>query len=467
MSVFKPVKIVATLGPASANEQTIHSLIKAGVNVFRYNFSHCDPDQFKMVVKIIRAAEKKLNTSVAIMGDVAGPKVRLGSVVPGSVLKTGAKVTFTKKNVVGNENLLCVNHPDMIDHMVVGAEMYLGDGDAYLVVEKIGKGEVVARVQSGGPIRSRMGFSVQGLKGIKFSVSKKDKEDIALAVAAEVDALAISFVQTAADIKAVKKLLPKNKMPFLLAKIETQDGVENAESILDEVDGLMVARGDLALALPMEQVPFIQKQLVGLCLEKSKPVIVATQMLESMTDKHLPTRAEVTDVTNAVLDGTDCVMLSGETASGKHPVEVVKRMSKIVNHAVKQLMPMGSGQDLSISDTVVFAAINAADGINADLLVALTESGNSVRAMSRHRYPLPILALSANEHTARCLNFSWNVKPVVVGKAKDFDAARSIVASNVVKHSPVAMKKGATYVAVAGIVGGKSGGTNAMYVDKV
>jgi pyruvate kinase len=462
----RPVKIVATVGPASSDEKTLHELITAGVNVFRYNFSHVDYNHFPQVVATIRKLEKKVNYPISILGDIAGPKVRLNEVEPGSTLEKGNLVTIHCHRVVGNGDGFSINHPGLVAHMKVGAEVYLGDGDAMLVVEKIRKDCVIARVQSGGDIRTHMGFSVQGMKGVKFSVSAKDKKDIKKAIDAGLDALAISFVQNAADVRAVKKMLPKNNPPLLIAKIETLEAVEKINEILNEVDGVMVARGDLALAMPMEEVPFIQKHIIRLGLSKSKPVIVATQMLESMMTKHLPTRAEVADVTKAVLDGADCVMLSGETASGKHPVEAVKRMAKIIDTSAARISPRWHDVVGSVTESVTSAIVEVADEIDAKLLIALTLSGCTARNIARHRYHVPILAVSSSSQALRKLNFSWNVFTFTIKDLKSFKDVQTAARLAAMENKIKPLKRGDKYVVSAGFPFGKAGATNLMYIEK-
>lgn len=462
----RPVKIVATIGPSSSDEKTLRALISAGVNIFRYNFSHVDVGHFKSAVRIIRKIEKELKRPISIMGDIAGPKIRLSDVTPGVVLKKGDKIKIYSHKILGDENGFSINHPALISNINKGAEIYLGDGDALLVAEKSGKDCVVARVQSGGEIRTHMGFSVQGMQGVKFSLSAKDKRDIKTAVAAGLDALAISFVQKSSDLKMVKKLLPKKNAPILIAKIETAEAIEKIDEIMDESGGVMVARGDLALAMPMEEVPFIQKHIIRLGLSKSKPVIVATQMLESMMTRHIPTRAEVADVAKAVLDGADCVMLSGETATGKHPIEAVRRMAKIIDASAPRISPRWHDVVGSVTEGVTSAIVEVADEIDAQLLVALTLSGCTARNIARHRYHVPILAVSSSNQALRKLNFSWNVFPFLIKDLKSFTDVQKAARTAATQNKVQPLKRNQRYVVSAGFPLGKAGATNLMYVDK-
>lgn len=463
----RPVKIVATIGPACSDEKTLQQLIEAGVNIFRYNFSHVNYNHFSDVIKIIRKLEKKAGYPISILGDIAGPKIRLNEIEPGAVLHKGKSVTLHCNRVAGNSAGFSINHPSILPHIKVGAEIYLGDGDALLIVEKVNKDNVVTRVQSGGEIRSHMGFSVQGMQGVSFKLSAKDKHDIKTTVDAGLDAVSISFVQSAKDVEAVKKLLPQKNAPLIIAKIETVEAVKQIESILDAADGVMVARGDLALAMPMEEVPFIQKHIIRLGLAKAKPVIVATQMLESMMTRHIPTRAEVADVAKAVLDGADCVMLSGETATGKHPVEAVRRMAKIIDTAAPRISPRWHDIVGSTSEAVTSSIVEVADEIDAKLLVALTLSGCTARNISRHRYHVPILAASSSQTALRKLNFTWNVFPYLIKDLHDFTGVQKSSREVAVKNSIVKLKRGDNYIVSAGFPLGKAGATNLLLVDKI
>lgn len=463
----RPVKIVATVGTSSDSEATLRALVNAGVNIFRYNFSHVNVEQFHKIVSTIRKIEKSVGRPISILGDIAGPKIRLGMVEPGSHLAKGTRVTIRRENVMGTSEEFSLSHPAMLDHMEVGAEVYLGDGDAMMVVEKVQKDAVVVKVVSGGDIRSRMGFSVQGMKGVSFTISKKDREDIKLCLESGLDAIAVSFVQNAADIKSVRRLLPTTNAPLVIAKIETAGAVTAANEILDIADGIMVARGDLALALPMEEVPFIQKQLIRLGLAKAKPVIVATQMLESMMLRPLPTRAEVADVTKAVLDGADCVMLSGETATGKHPVEVVRRMAKIIDTAAPRINPRWHDIVGSVSDAVTSSLVQVADDISAKLIIALTLSGCTARNVARHRYATPILAVSSSPQALRKLNFTWNVFPFHINNLQSFQDVQKQARIAAMKNTMHPLKRGQRYIVSAGFPLGKAGATNLMFVDEV
>jgi pyruvate kinase len=368
---------------------------------------------------------------------------------------------------VGNAKGFSINFPEILQGLEKGAEIYLDDGLVKLEVVKKEKDGVLAKVIIGGQIRSRVGFSAQGLKLNKFFLTPKDKEDIKTMLEAGADAIAISFVQTAKDVEMVKKMLPAAKRPMLVAKIETQAGVENVEKILDTADAIMVARGDLGLAVPLPEMPHIQKHLIKLALKHAKPVITATQMLESMTYSHMPTRAEVTDVANAILDGTDAVMLSGETARGKYPHEAIRIMRKIIERTTAELARGDFSEDDSIPDAVSASAAKIADQIKARLIIVFTQTGSTARRIARHHHCQPILALSPSSSTIHELNFSWGVYPQEAAITENVDDLIK-VAKKVAENNPVVkLKKGEPFVISAGIPFGKSGTTNLVLIQKI
>lgn len=463
---MKPVKIVATTGPASDNYQTVLALVKAGVDVFRINLSHATQEEIDNRFSWIRKAEKEVGRPIAIMGDLAGPKIRIEEIVEDTVIEKGDKVTIVRDHIVGNKERFSLNYSDIIDMIEPGAEIYVDDGAIKLRAEKKSKEGIEAIVTVGGPLLSRKGFLAEGIALSKTGISDKDKNSIKLMVKMEADALALSFVQSADDVIEVKNLLPKNSPIMTVAKIETAGGVENAESILEVADALMVARGDMGLAVPMAKVPHIQKELINLCLKKSKPVITATQMLESMVSRSIPTRAEVTDVANAILDGTDCVMLSAETARGQFPVEVVETMANIISEAVKHRDHIRFDEHKAISGAVSASAGDIADRIGAELIVAFTESGRCARNISRHRHKEQIIAASPNAASVRKLNFTWGVYPLHIKPTKDFEDFRK-QANHIATTNPVhKLQKGQPFVVVAGLPFGEVGTTNMIFVQK-
>lgn len=463
---LKKVKIVATTGPASDSYETVLALAHAGVDVFRINLSHATQEEIDNRFEWVRRAEKETKRPLAIMGDLAGPKIRIETIAEGAELIKGKTVKILEGHIDGDATQFSLNFPEIISMIEPGAEIYVDDGAIKLRAEKKIEGGVEAVVTVGGPLLSRKGFLAEGIALSKTGISAKDKASIALMVEKGADALALSFVQTAEDVKEVKNLLPKDSKIILVAKIETAGGVENAESILDEADVLLVARGDMGLAVPMAQVPHIQKDLIKLCLRKSKPVITATQMLESMVSRSIPTRAEVTDVANAILDGTDCVMLSAETARGAFPVETVETMSNIIREALKHRDHIDFKEDPAISNAVSAAAGDIADQVGAELIVAFTESGRCARNISRHRHKEVILAASPNPETVRQLNFSWGVYPTLIETKKDFEDFRKQAKHLAANNNVHTVEKDQPFIIVAGMPFGEAGTTNMILVEK-
>lgn len=459
----KKVKMVATLGPASSSKEMILKLAKEGVDIFRINFSHHQNKELATLIKRIRSVEKKVDGPLTVLGDLAGPKIRIGDVGEKAELKEGQKIKILTKT--GSKDSITLNFPTIIKNLKNGSEIYLGDGLIKLRVKKKIKNGVLAEVIIGGLLRSRMGFSAQGLVK-RFSLTPKDREDIKAVLKEGVDALAISFVQTEKNIEAVKKVLPK-KRPLLIAKIETMAGVKNAEKILEAADGIMIARGDLGLSVPMAKVPMMQKKLIKLALKKAKPVITATQMLESMIHNHMPTRAEVTDVANAILDGTDAVMLSGETAVGKFPRTTVEMMAKIIAETTYRVKPKYFPDDDSVADAISASVVNIANQIKAKLIIVFTQSGATAERIARHRPHQPIIALSPEPSTIHTLNFSWGVFPYNTDVHKNFEELISKTKEIAANNHVLKLKKGEPFVICCGIPFGKRGTTNLVLVKKV
>lgn len=463
----KAVKIVATLGPASHSKEIIESLARVGVDVFRINLSHAFPEEVADRCRWIREAEEALGRPLTIMGDLPGPKIRISDMKPDTMLEKGQNFLIAKNITVGDEHGCGLNHPSIVDILEEGAEVFIDDGTIKLIVEKKEKNSVVTKVLVGGHLKPKKGFSAEGLSLAETGVSEKDKMGIELMISANADALAISFVQTKEDVIAVRDLLPHDSKIMLIAKIETENGVTNAEDILEVSDGMMVARGDLGLAVPIAQVPHIQKQLIDLCVRHAKPVITATQMLESMVSKPIPTRAEVTDVANAILDKTDAVMLSAETAEGKFPVETVETMVKIIDEAEKRIEPYEYKEKRTIPNAISDAVGKIAEQIDAKLIVAFTQSGVTARRIARHRHQQAVIAVSPDPTIIRGLNFVWGVHPHLIGQTKDFEALLE-QAKELAKHNRVMpLDLGDSYVISAGMPFGEAGSTNMILVESV
>ncbi len=464
---MKKVKIIATLGPASDSEKGITRLAQEGVDVFRLNMTHYATEDALRTLRTIRKVEKKLGRPFGVFGDLAGPKIRTGAMAPDSKVAAGDLVRIRKKLKMGSAKALSLNFPGVVDHLEMGAEIYLADGVIKLEVVKREAEAVTARVLVGGALRSRMGFSAHGLALKKFVLTPKDRTDLKALAAAGVDALAVSFVQTAKDVDSVRKLLPRKDPPFLIAKMETAASIRNAEAILDSADALMVARGDLGFAVPLARLPHIQKELIALCIRKAKPVITATQMLESMIQAAFPTRAEVSDVANAILDGTDAVMLSAETAAGKFPFETVRTMRMIIEGAIEDLRLPEPVSDEIMAAAAAEGAVRMAARTDAKLIFAFTESGTNARRVARLRPVQPILALSPSERAVRRLCFAWGTYPILVRRQKDLNAIFEIAKKLAAKNPVLPLKKGEAFVVSAGVTAGRTGATNLAFIERV
>ncbi|HSX58316.1 MAG TPA: pyruvate kinase [Candidatus Saccharimonadales bacterium] len=462
----KKVKIIATIGPASESREKIMDLVKAGVDIFRINLSHAVREEILDRINKIRQAEKLSGRPIAVMGDLVGPKIRIGTVAPGVNLVAGQKLNLNHKQTYGSSEAISINFPTILKNLEKGNEIYLGDGEIKLEVLKHIPDGVQTKIIVGGELRDRMGFSSHGIS-MRFPLTEKDEEDIKLMCELGADALAISFVQSKENIEEVRKLLPSKNPPMLVAKIETLVAVEKAEEILDVSDGLMVARGDLGFSVPIAELPHIQKNLIDLSRAKSKPVITATQMLESMIKSHFPTRAEVTDVANAILDGTDAVMLSAETAIGEFPVETVKTMRDIIKAAEKREITINFSDNELVADAISSSTVNISEKVAAPLIIVFTESGYTARVIARHRPKQLIFALTSNPQTIHRLSFSGGVFPFLTKSLANFDEVLTLSKKIIKNNEVLRFKKGDYFVISAGAPFGRSGTTNLLWVNKV
>ncbi len=462
----KKVKIVATIGPATDKPDVILQLAEAGVDVFRINLSHSSREWVEPVVNAIRAAEKQLKRPLTIMGDLAGPKIRIGDVIDGLQLRNDEEIEIVTGEVMGTHLRLSVNYPDIINQLQKGAEIYIDDGRIKLEVKGKTEKGVMAKVLVGGEVKPRKGFYAQGIALDLQDLSDKDKHDLKMMHELEADALAVSFVQEAKDIERVRTYLSKDRPMMLVSKIETAKAIENIDDIIDVSDAIMIARGDLGLAVPIQEVPYLQKQLIAKCLEKAKPVITATQMLESMTHNPLPTRAEVTDVANAIIDGTDAVMLSGETAAGEFPVETVRMMARIIRSSLPHITMREFTHEHAVNTAVSSSIGRIADQIQTKLIIAFTEKGVTARRISRHRHSETIIALSPDMGAVRRMNFSWGVYPYHIERTKDFEDMRAQGRQFAQKNDIQPLEKETPFVIAAGMPFGKSGTTNMIFIER-
>jgi pyruvate kinase len=464
-------KIVATIGPTSAEPATIDALLDAGMDVARLNCAHGDPESLARMLATLRAAARQKQIPLAILADLAGPKLRVGMFAQGKVeLTKGAKFILTTDETEGNAERVSVNHGGFPGDVHEGDDIFLNDGLIHIVVERVRGSDVHTVVEIGGTLSDRKGFSVPGAEVSMPSLTEKDWQDVDL-LAGQVDYLSLSFVRSAKDIQLLRAgLASRGHSVPIVAKIEKAQAVERLDAIVESADVLMVARGDLGVECPIEQVPTLQKKIIAACLRAGKPVITATQMLESMVGNPRPTRAEASDVANAVLDGSDALMLSAETAAGRYPVAAVQMMHRIIvqaeDFARERTRPRDVGGERSIGAAVGYSACIAAETVDAALIVCLTRSGATARQLARWRPRQPILAVTTLEATARQLSLVWGVEALCDDTlGQDFDrGCRGILALLRQQRHGLAGEK---VVITAGLPFSERGRTNTLRIDEI
>ncbi len=444
----KKTKIIATLGPAISTKEIMIELVQAGVDVFRINFSHADYEIVQRNVDLIREINEELGYSVGILGDLQGPKLRVGVVKEGSYLNPGDILTFTNEKIEGDSTKVYMTYQQFPQDVKVGEQILIDDGKLVLeVIETNEKDTVRARTIQGGPLSSKKGVNLPNTNVSLPALTEKDIQDANFMLDLEIDWIALSFVRHAQDIIDLKELIakhPKGKIKTpIIAKIEKPEGVKNIEQILMQCDGLMVARGDLGVEVPMEQVPAIQKNLVETARKHAKPVIIATQMMETMINSLTPTRAEVNDVANSVLDGADAVMLSGETSVGKYPVDVVKNMAKIVKNIEQTHFYRSKNSPIEhefdciderfITNRICLAAVRIAKTTNVAAIITLTYSGYTAFQVSAHRPNSNIVVFSSNKRVITMLNLLWGVRAFYYDMHKSTD--QTIIQVNTLAHT--------------------------------
>jgi pyruvate kinase len=416
-------KIVCTIGPASASPSVMKQMIEAGMNVARLNFSHGDFTAHKMVIENLRAAAATTGRRIAIMADLSGPKMRIGKIDPEPVeLRPGDLFTLTTEDIVGDANRVSVSFDRLPQAVKKGNTLFLNDGYIELEVNEVKGRDVLCTVRVGGELRSRKGLNLPGIDLGITAFTKRDYECLRFALENGVDAVSQSFVESAADIEAVRKAAADlGHRPFIIAKIERSGALNQIDAILDAADGIMIARGDLGVEVPIEEIAVLQKRLMHLANMRAKPVITATQMLESMTENRRPTRAEATDVANAVLDGTDCIMLSGESAMGKYPVDAVAMLAKIAasveaHRPAIKVEELYKGVDLSgrirTEHLIAIGVEKCLVYVTPAAVFVPTRGGAAARSVARFRFPAWTVAVSSQEATCQNLQFSSGVYPV-------------------------------------------------------
>lgn len=425
---MRKTKIVCTIGPASASTEMQIELIKAGMNVARINFSHGSAEVYEKRVQNLKNAAARTGQPIAILADLQGPKIRVGEMEEDKVyLPKGSIVNVTSENIIGNARRFTVNYPGLTRDVGIGNVIFLDDGLIELKVIELKNKDLICSVEVGGELAPRKGVSLPGVLVDLPAVTKKDIEDIELAVKLEVDYLAISFVRRAEHIKKVREILAGYGADIdLVAKIESQEAIEYLDEIIAEADAVMVARGDLGVEIPPETVPIVQREIIKKCNTAGKPVITATQMLESMKKSPRPTRAEVTDVAHAILDGTDAIMLSGETAIGEYPIEAVKVMNKTALVIEQSLSIDGLKQtnntSVSVADAISHATVQSANELNAAAIISSTQSGSTAKKVAKFRPKAIVLAATPSDKVMRKLCLVWGIKPLLVPRTADIDS---------------------------------------------
>jgi len=462
-------KIVCTLGPATGTDEAVKALVEAGMDVARLNFSHGDYVDHEAAYKRIRAASDVTGRAVGILCDLQGPKIRLGRFADGpAVWAAGETVRITVEDFEGDHDRVSTTYKRLAQDASPGDRVLVDDGNVGLVVEHVDGNDVVCTVTEGGKVSNNKGMSLPGMNVSAPALSEKDIADLEFGLRLGVDLVALSFVRSPADIELVHEVMDRvgRRVP-VIAKLEKPEAVENLEAIVLAFDAIMVARGDLGVELPLEEVPLVQKRAIQMARENAKPVIVATQMLESMIENSRPTRAEASDVANAVLDGADAVMLSGETSVGKYPLEAVRTMARIVN-AVEEnstVAPPLTHVPRTKRGVISYAARDIGERLEAKALVAFTQSGDTVKRLARLHTPLPLLAFTALPEVRSQLALTWGTETFIVPHMQSTDEMIRIVDKSLLELGRY--KRGDLVVIVAGAPPGTVGSTNLIHVHRI
>ena len=462
------------MGPSTEKQEIIENLLNSGMNVARFNFSHGDHAEHGNRINLVKAAGKATGKTVSLMLDTKGPEMRLGKFAAGKVqLVAGKKLILTAdQDFVGDETKVAVSHKGLCTEVKPGDTILLSDGLVSLTVEEIQGTDIVTTIMNSGIMGTLKRVAAPGVSVNLPPLSDRDVKDVIFGISQDMDFIAASFVQRAADVHAIRKVITDNNGKMeIISKIENMEGVDNIDEIIEASDGIMVARGDLGVEIPAEDVKIIKKMIINKCNTAGKPVIVATQMLESMINNPRPTRAEASDVANAIMDGTDAIMLSGETASGDYPEEAVKTMNKIANRIESSLqynallLNKGIALQPTTTDAISHATVQVAYEIDAKAIVTPTESGYTTKMVSKYRPKAPIIAVAPDEKTARSLNLRWGVYPIIGSRWSDTD--EMIIGS--VQNSVEAgyLTSGDLVVVTAGITLGAPGNTNMIKVHTV
>lgn len=467
METKRKTKIIGTIGPASEEPDVLEKLIKAGMNVARFNFSHGSHEEQKERLMRLRKAREKLDMPVAALMDTKGPEIRLKEFAEGQVmLKSGQTFVLTTREVTGDAKRVSISYSKLPQDVTEGTHILIDDGLVEMVVTEVTDTDIICRVVNGGKVSNRKGVNVPNVELSMDYVSPKDYEDIVFAIEQDFDFIAASFVRTAEDVQQIRRILQEHGGDniLIIAKIENNQGIEHIDEIIDAADGIMVARGDMGVEIPMEDVPVIQKVIIKKVYNAGKMVITATQMLDSMMTHPRPTRAEATDVANAIYDGTSAIMLSGETAAGEYPVEAVQTMHRIALrterdiHYLSRLKAREQNLNPSITDAISHSACLMAGDLDATSIVTVSKTGYTARMVSKYRPQSPIIGGSLSPKVCRQLNLCWGVTPLLLEEKQTADELFDHALEEAQKAGLI--KEGDTVVLTAGVPVGKAGTTN-------
>jgi len=475
LSGARRTKIVCTLGPSSNTKEDIEKLYRAGMNVVRINFSHGSHEGHKKTIGYVREVAEKVGYAIPVLMDLQGPKIRVGQMKDDAqIIKTGDFVKLTSEDVVGTPEVVPIDYPKLGEDSQVGNQILIDDGLLELKIVKKGDDGIVAKVVVGGVLKSRKGVNLPDVDISMSSLTEKDKEDLEFGLKVGVDYVAMSFVRSSRDIQdVISRIRAAGSNASIIAKIEKPEAVKVIDEIIEETDGIMVARGDLGIEIPSEQVPLVQKKIIEKCRIAGKPVITATQMLDSMINNPRATRAESSDVANAVLDGTDAVMLSGETAAGKYPVEAVKTMDKIIKsvesnadglyYSLKYKKP--DWKEKQIIESLAYSCVTIADNIEAKAISTITHSGSTARRISKFRPRVPIVAFTESLIVRRQLNLVWGVQSVRLKEIFDTDISVKLMEDYLQNNGYV--NTGDRVIIATGMPVAKRGRTNMIKVSTI
>ncbi len=466
---MRKTKIVCTLGPSTDKPGVLKELMKSGMNVARFNFSHASHEEHLERLKKVRAIRTELGVHVATLLDTKGPEIRIGKFKDGSIsLKAGDIFNLTTRDIEGDNTIVSVLYKDFTKDVKEGTKVLFADGLIEMKVNKIEGTEVELTVINDGKLSNNKSINLPDVKLSMPFVSEKDRNDIIFGIENDFDFIACSFTRSKDDILEVRKILEEYNCTDMrvFAKLENGEGIENIDEILEVVDGIMVARGDMGVEIDFTEIPRIQKEIIRKCCEAGKPAITATQMLESMIENPRPTRAEVTDVANAVYGGTSAIMLSGETAAGKHPIEAVRTMAAVAEKTEKdidyaaELKAFNYGKNIAVTDAVAHAACVTAMDIGAKAIITVTKSGFTARNVSKYRPSLPIIGCTDSESVCRKMALSWGVMPLLMATVSSTDELIDISTAAAKRENMIA--DGDMVVITAGVPVGVSGSTNIL-----